>query len=129
VRKLGNALPDERDDIGAICLHDPNFGGTSAAISITVFFYNKECAENQRVSLSAATVRLMDTITAEFAKGVIGEGGMEELVAKIRKVIISPSSKIHWSEAYDRVTGTIQYPGITLESWPSIAATEERPFF
>jgi hypothetical protein len=118
---------DERDDIGAICLYDPNFGGTPADINITIFFYNREESETQQVNLGAETVRLMTTIENDFVKGY--GVNAEVMATRIRKVIISPSSKIHWSEAYNRGTGIISVPTAGQSAWPSIAATEERPFF
>jgi len=118
---------DERDDIGAICLHDPNFGGTPADINVTMFFYNKEESETQQMQLGASTERLMTTILANTIKGTGVDA--EVMADRIRKVIIIPSSKIHWSEAYNRKTGTILLPIAGATAWASIAATEERPFF
>ena len=122
-----NRYQDERDDIGAICLHDPNWGGTPADINVTMFFYNKEESETQQMQLGAATERLMTTILANTIKGTGADA--EVLANRIRKVIIIPSSKIHWSEAYNRNTATIIYPLAGETTWASIAATEERPFF
>jgi hypothetical protein len=127
MKPVEHRYQDERDDIGAICLHDPNFGGTAAVINITTFFYNEEESETQEMQLGADTERLMTTILANSVKYY---GFDEDAFAdRIRKVIISPSSKIHWSEAYNRKTGNISAPMAGQTAWPSIAATEERPFF